>query len=62
MVEGPTTALASPGRILVVDDVPGNRAILERLLTALNFVVESAGDGESALAAALRRAQEQGKR
>jgi signal transduction histidine kinase len=36
-------------RLLVVDDVPGNRSMLSELLTTLGFEVGTAGDGESAL-------------
>jgi signal transduction histidine kinase len=36
-------------RLLVVDDVPGNRSMLSELLTRLGFEVGTAGDGESAL-------------
>jgi signal transduction histidine kinase/ActR/RegA family two-component response regulator len=38
-------------RVLVVDDVATNRAVLNDLLTPLGFVVEEAGTGERALAA-----------
>ncbi len=38
-------------RVLVVDDVATNRAVLNDLLTLLGFVVEEAGTGERALAA-----------
>jgi signal transduction histidine kinase len=36
-------------RLLVVDDVPGNRSMLTEMLTVLGFEVGTAGDGESAL-------------
>jgi len=36
-------------RLLVVDDVPGNRSMLSEMLGALGFEVGTAGDGESAL-------------
>jgi signal transduction histidine kinase len=36
-------------RLLVVDDVPGNRGMLSEMLGALGFEVGTAGDGESAL-------------
>lgn len=37
-------------RVLIVDDVATNRAVLSDLLTLLDFVVEEVADGESALA------------
>jgi signal transduction histidine kinase len=36
-------------RLLVVDDVAGNRAMLTEMLTLIGFEVGTAGDGESAL-------------
>ena len=36
-------------RLLVVDDVPGNRTMLSEMLGTLGFEVGTAGDGESAL-------------
>jgi putative two-component system response regulator len=55
MPDAPVSPSASPGRILVVDDVPTNRSVLERLLRLQKYVVESVGDGESALEAIARR-------
>ena len=40
----------SPGLVLVVDDEVRNRALLEELLTMRGFAVETAEDGETALA------------
>ncbi|QJR10673.1 Adenylate cyclase 2 [Usitatibacter rugosus] len=40
---------ANPGRVLIVDDTPGNVKILEDLLVYHGFDVEVAVDGESAL-------------
>jgi class 3 adenylate cyclase len=48
-------ALASPGRILVVDDTPTNVKLLEDLLRFHGYEVEAAFDGESALAALAER-------
>lgn len=36
-------------RILVVDDVPSNRAVLRDILEAVNFIVQEAEDGKSIL-------------
>ncbi|MHB1222702.1 MAG: hybrid sensor histidine kinase/response regulator [Gemmatimonadaceae bacterium] len=50
----PTEPLAAPGtcaRVLVVDDEPDVRHLTERMLRRLGYVVVSAGDGASALAA-----------
>jgi putative two-component system response regulator len=56
----PTPSAAVPavaaGDVLVVDDVPQNRALLERLLTAKGYRVQTAGDGDSALASIERTA------
>src|SRR5271170_4730606 len=41
---------AQPGRILVVDDLPQNRLVLTRRLSAFGYSVAEAGDGEAALA------------
>ena len=41
---------ADPGRILVVDDEPGNRDVLARQLTRQGHTVAEAGDGEAAIA------------
>lgn len=43
--------LPHPGRVLVVDDVEGNVELLKRLLVRKGYAVETATDGESALAA-----------
>ena len=48
--------VATAVRLLVVDDNADNCALLEILLTADGFVVETAADGESALACIERRA------
>ena len=40
----------SPGLVLVVDDEVRNRVLLEELLTMRGFAVETAEDGETALA------------
>ena len=42
---------ARPSRILIVDDEPQNRALLEVMLKVEGFVFESASSGEEALAA-----------
>jgi diguanylate cyclase (GGDEF)-like protein/PAS domain S-box-containing protein len=39
-----------PGRILVVDDLPQNRLVLTRRLSALGYAVAEAADGAAALA------------
>jgi phosphoserine phosphatase RsbU/P len=41
---------AAPGRILVVDDEPGNRDVLARQLARQGHTVAEAGDGEAAIA------------
>ena len=48
------TAALRPTRILVVDDDPGPRVLLEYLLTGAGFVVSTAADGEAALREARR--------
>jgi DNA-binding response OmpR family regulator len=45
------TAVDQGVRVLVVDDEPMVREVLERYLTRSGFVAETAGDGEAALAA-----------
>jgi DNA-binding response OmpR family regulator len=45
------TAVDQGMRVLVVDDEPMVREVLERYLTRGGFVAETAGDGEAALAA-----------
>jgi CheY-like chemotaxis protein len=54
--EAPTTATRVPvgyegprRRVLVVDDVAGNRSMLGALLSALGFDVDEAADGQQAL-------------
>ncbi len=42
--------VADPGRILIVDDEPGNRDVLARQLTRQGHTVAEAGDGEAAIA------------
>ena len=49
------SAPESPGLVLVVDDEVRNRALLEELLTMRGFAVETAEDGETALALARER-------
>jgi signal transduction histidine kinase/CheY-like chemotaxis protein len=49
-----TGYLGERRRVLVVDDEETNRAVLEAMLQPLGFAVETAGDGEAALAAAAR--------
>ena len=51
-LQTPPTELSTvpTGDILVVDDVQQNRMLLERLLTAKGYRVETAGDGDAALA------------
>jgi CheY-like chemotaxis protein len=44
------SALPSPRRVLVVDDEPEIRLLLERTLKAKGFAVETAADGEEGLA------------
>ncbi len=41
--------LRTPARLLVVDDVPQNRTLLQRMLTAEGYVVSAAEDGAVAL-------------
>ena len=48
--------IATAVRLLVVDDNADNCALLELLLTADGFVVETAADGEEALASIERQA------
>jgi putative two-component system response regulator len=43
------TDLQLPTRVLVVDDVPQNRTLLQRMLTAEGYVVHAAENGELAL-------------
>lgn len=43
------TDLQLPTRVLVVDDVPQNRTLLQRILTAEGYVVQAAENGELAL-------------
>jgi DNA-binding response OmpR family regulator len=45
------TAVDQGMRVLVVDDEPMVREVLERYLTRSGFIAETAGDGEAALAA-----------
>ena len=45
-----STATAGSGTILVVDDMPPSRTLLERMLVAQGYAVRTAVDGESALA------------
>jgi signal transduction histidine kinase/DNA-binding NarL/FixJ family response regulator len=45
----PTGYAGEPKRVLVVDDVVGNRAMLSDLLGPLGFRVDEAGDGQQAL-------------
>jgi CheY-like chemotaxis protein len=40
--------LGPPRRVLVVDDVPANRAVLTDLLTSVGFMVHEAADGQQA--------------
>src|SRR5579862_6501625 len=47
----PTPAVARPSRVLVVDDETRNVKLLCSLLRVQGYVVESAADGEAALAA-----------
>ena len=46
--------MSSTNRILVVDDDPDIRDVLERFLSTLGYQVETAADGEEALEALLR--------
>ena len=48
----PTTAMTTPGRILVVDDQPANLRAVSALLTRHGCEVVTAGNGEEALALA----------
>src|SRR4051812_28762065 len=48
-------AAVDTARILVIEDSPDLRSLLERLLRANGWTVQSACDGESGLANALRR-------
>lgn len=48
----PTTSATAHGRILVVDDEPENRSVLERYLRRQGYDVVPAADGASALALA----------
>ena len=41
-------------RLLVVEDDPGMAALLERALGRVGYTVEAVGDGDTALAYALR--------
>lgn len=51
-MRAPGTSFASPhaGRILVVDDLPGNLDLLDRMLAREGHLVQRAGSGEEALA------------
>jgi signal transduction histidine kinase len=51
--EAPTPLIATPRRILVVDDIPDNREMLGMLLTMYGHSVELAEDGERAVEKAL---------
>jgi len=46
--------MARPKRILIVDDAPLNREVLEGMLVGLGYEVENAGDGPAALDALKR--------
>ena len=48
------SARTRPTTVLVVDDEDGIRRLFDRLLTRQGYVVETASDGQSALAAAAR--------
>jgi CheY-like chemotaxis protein len=43
--------------VLVVEDEPESRALIRRMLEGENFIVEEAGDGESALARVQERSE-----
>ncbi len=49
MARAPDTTGAPSAKVLVVDDMPENRALLQRLLAAQGYRVETASDGLSAL-------------
>jgi signal transduction histidine kinase/ActR/RegA family two-component response regulator len=46
----PPTVAAQPGNILVVDDEPGVRILLERVFTQMGHTVDTVADAESAVA------------
>jgi len=48
--ESADAPVSAPGRILVVDDEPGNRDVLVRQLTRQGHTVAEAADGEAAIA------------
>jgi len=48
------TAMGSAGRVLVVEDNPVNRKVIEALLRKLNVEVESVENGQEAVAAIMR--------
>lgn len=50
MPERPSSSPPAPPRILVVDDQPGNRLLLEAMLTGAGYEVVCAGGGGEALA------------
>ena len=50
MSKSDSSAAATPSTILVVDDMPQSRSLLERLLLSQGYVVRTTPDGESALA------------
>ena len=52
--DGPTGYAGRRRKVLVVDDVEPNRAVLDDLLTALGFDVVDAADGRQALSVAAR--------
>lgn len=49
MASAPDTTGAPSAKVLVVDDMPENRALLQRLLAGQGYRVETASDGLSAL-------------
>jgi CheY-like chemotaxis protein len=52
----PTTSGPPTGRVLVVDDNPEVRAMLEDVLTSLGYATRTAGDGATAVRAVLNEA------